>query len=193
MRGDEARVVAALVGWLESSGWNVETIRDRINEGMTAEQAVTPFKAEADRAPKPSSKPEPVIVSYKGEERTLEGWAEIDWVKRRKITKGKLYARLYQLGWTKEQAFGDETRRRPNAKTLTIQTQEGQVEKTTKEWAKSTGLPLATINARIARGWKPEEILGIELSPYRKAKAAEHEGRPPRRRRAKNKNAKDQK
>lgn len=159
----------------ELSGWNAETLRTRINEGMTAEQAAIPFKADAEPIIPPSSRPEPLILDYKGEERTLEEWAEIDWVKRRKITKSKLYARIYQLGWAKEEAFGDAPRSRPGTRKITIQTPNGPMTKTMSAWAKHTGIPLSTISRRRSRGWTDAQALEFEPSPSELREAEEAE------------------
>lgn len=145
------------------SGWSIKTLRQRISDGMTAEQAVDPEQYRQDNPP--PDKPEPLLVSYKGEERTLEEWVGLDWMKRRKITKGKLYARLFQLGWTKEEAFGDAPRTRPGTKTITIETPDGPVTKTMTEWADHTGIPLPTISIRRSRGWSDAQALEFAPSP----------------------------
>lgn len=140
----------------ELSGLPASTIRDRMKSGKTPEEAVSrdTFEQEA------------MVVSYRGQEHTLEEWAKIDWVKRRKITKSKLYARLYQDPvWTKEEAFGDALRERPGAKKITVETPDGPVEKTMTAWSKHTGIPLATISMRRSRGWTDAQALGFEPGP----------------------------
>lgn len=148
----------------ELSGWNVETLRRRINEGMTPAAATA--RTHNGKPAGPSTKPEAIVLSYKGEERTLDEWAEVSWVKQRGITKSKLYARLYQDPvWTKEEAFGDVPRVRPGVKKITVETPEGLVEKTMSEWSKYRGIPLSTISVRRARGWTDAQALEYEPGP----------------------------
>lgn len=141
------------------SGWSVERLRARINSGMTIEQATTrsiPNPRTADER----KKQEPIILSYRGEEKTLEEWAGIIG-----IPKAKLYARLFQLGWTKEEAFGDAPRQRPNQRIITAQTPDGPVGKTLKGWSDYLGIAESTISRRLSRGWSKEQAMGYEPSP----------------------------
>lgn len=142
----------------ELSGWNVETIRARIDAGMTAEEAAHNDLYRTNHY-------ESLRVTYKGKTRTLEDWASLSWVKKRGITKSKLYARLFQLGWTTEEAFGDAPRARPGTKKITIQTPDGPVEKTLSAWAKYRRIPLSTISVRRSRGWTDAQALEYEPSP----------------------------
>lgn len=152
------------------SGWSINVLEKRIGRGLTAEEA-----AHNDLYRRNYYQALPVI--YKGETRTLEDWASLDWMKRRKITKSKLYARLFQLGWALEEAFGDAPRARPGTKKITIQTPDGPVEKTMSEWADHTGIPLSTISVRRSRGWTDAQALEFEPGPkeLRNAEQAERE------------------
>lgn len=158
----------------EISGWSDSTIYERINSGLSAEQAVK-------RLPKkpPPPNPDSLVIAYRGEERTLAEWAKVDWVKLRQITKAKLYARLFHDPvWTKEEAFGDAPRIRPSTKKITIDTPDGPVTRTRSEWAKDRGIPLSTISVRISRGWTDAQALEFEPGPQeaREADQAEVKG-----------------
>lgn len=161
----------------ELSGRHLETIRRKINSGQTVEQAVN-NDAAAQEVADMSLKPEPLILVYKDEERTLEEWAELDWVKQRHITKSKLYARIFQLGWSKEEAFGDAPRARPGTRKITVNTPGGPVTRTMSEWAKNRGIPLSTISVRRSRGWTDAQALEFEPGPQetRNADQAEIKG-----------------
>lgn len=157
----------------ELSGWSDTLIYERIALGLTAEEAV---KRHPRKPPPPN--PDSVVVDYRGEQHTLKEWSEIDWVKARKITKAKLYARLFHDPvWTKEEAFGDAPRKRPGTKTITIQTPDGPMTKTMSEWSRYTGISRSKISLRRSRGWTDAQALEFEPSPseLRDAEQAEQD------------------
>lgn len=150
------------------SGVPVETLRDRIDAGMTAEEA-------AHNDLYRTSHYEALRVTYKGKTRTLEDWADLAWVKKRGITRNKLYARLFQLGWSKEEAFGDVPRARPGTTKITVETPTGPVTKTMSQWATERGIPLSTISVRRSRGWTDAQALGFEPGPQESRDAEQAE------------------
>ena len=90
------------------------------------------------------------MVTYQGETLPLDTWAE-----RLGVSRHLLYIRLYQDGWSVEQAFTEPRK----ARTMWRITCNGET-RTLKEWARHTGIPYDRLHKRLTKlGWSPERAL----------------------------------
>jgi hypothetical protein len=90
-----------------------------------------------------------VLVTYKGETKTVAQWAnEIG------IRRGLLWLRIFDMGWPLEKAMTAEVKK---GRTFVMNGQS----KTIAAWAKSFGLSRSLVKGRIANGWSIEEAVSI--------------------------------
>lgn len=83
------------------------------------------------------------------QEKTIKQWAQFYCVPWRRV-----YNRMSKLGWTIEEAL-TTPKIKERSRLLTV----GNVTRSLRWWSKKQGIPLSTIQGRIAAGKTPEEVV----------------------------------
>ena len=128
-------------GYQQDVGLTLERID--VNKGYTPENCCW-----ADRKRQSNNKRNNLYFAIDGVTHTLAEWCEIY-----NVPYARVDARINTLGWSFEDALFKG--RRYSIYTITYK---GET-KTTKEWAKLTGLSTDIIRNRLKNGWTPEEII----------------------------------
>lgn len=90
-----------------------------------------------------------VLLTYKGETKTINQWCE-----ELNLKYQRIYDRIFIFNWSVEKAF--ETKEKQNCRYLTYK---GRTQ-TIKEWAEELGIQADTISARIGKlNWSIERAL----------------------------------
>ena len=128
-------------GYQQDVGLTLERID--VNKGYTPENCCWDTRKRQS-----NNKRNNLFFTLDGITHTLAEWCEIY-----NVPYSRVDARMNALGWTFEKALFTE--RKVPIHTITYK---GET-KTTREWAKITGLSTDLIRTRLKSGWTPEEII----------------------------------
>ena len=111
-----------------------------------------------------------LLVTHQGETKTVAEWSEITGipVKRlySRLRRGALVEKVFssEVPSAKESSLKGSAVRTASARTLTI----NGVTKTLREWSKTSGTKLTTIERRLQRGWPLAEAVFAAITKYRR-------------------------
>lgn len=139
-----------LKDWAMHVGVNVNTLRQRLERGITFADAIKP----TDSVPTKNKR----LITFNGKTQSLSAWArEIG------IKPVSLYNRL-QRGWPLEKALHNGPVDKVEYKSVNALTFNGKTMGVC-DWARETGIPQATISSRLSRGWSVERALTHPTTP----------------------------